>query len=162
MRHTHTHPAVAGFHFWKSLACGCDDARVDVNLQKANIHTGDHFIQKGNSKLVEGFGSHRGSSCVQPSSMSRWVPRVPPQPSMYLIIVWLNPGSWWQGQVHLEKRSSQWGHCEKDCARVIEESQNDGANSLQFVKTIPNCRRDRRNSVRDHDIWKFPRSVSLQ
>ena len=81
-------------------------------------------------------------------------------PSM--IIVWLNPGSWWQGQVHLEHRSSQWEHCEKDCAHVLEESQNDDANSLQSVKTIPNCRRDRRNSVRDHDIWKFPRSVSLQ
>ena len=64
-----------------------------------------------------------------------------------MIIVWLNPGSWWQGQVHLEHRSSQWEHCEKDCAHVLEESQNDDANSLQSVKTFPNCRRDRRNSV---------------
>ena len=30
--HTHTHTAVAGFDFWKSLARGCSNAQVDVSL----------------------------------------------------------------------------------------------------------------------------------
>ena len=38
--------------------------------------------------------------------------------------------------------SSQWAHCEKDGARVLGESQSDGANSQQSVKTTPNCQKD--------------------
>ena len=48
--------------------------------------------------------------------------------------------------------SSQWLRCEKDCSHVVEEFQNDGANNLQFARTIPNFPRGHRRSVQDLDI----------
>ena len=41
---------------------------------------------------------------------------------------------------------------EKDGAHVLEESQSDGANNPQCARTTPNCQRDRRSNVQDHDI----------
>ena len=64
---THTHTShIARFDFWKSVAGRIGTTPVKVNLSKANVHTGNHFIQKRNSEPVEGLRSHRGSSCVQP------------------------------------------------------------------------------------------------
>ena len=65
--YTHTHTShIARFDFWKSVAGRIGTTPVKVNLSKANVHTGNHFIQKRNSEPVEGLRSHRGSSCVQP------------------------------------------------------------------------------------------------
>ena len=158
----HTHPAVAGFHFWKKMAFGRVGARMGVNRQKSWNTYRRSLHSEGKFEACWRIWIASWSSCVTPSSMYHWVPQMPSQPSGYLIIVWLDPESWWGDQFHLEKRSSQSGHCEKDCSHVVEESQNDGANNRQFARTIPNCQIGRRNSVQDHDIWKFLRSISLQ
>ena len=71
MSHTHTHPAKAGFHFWKNIAVLRVDARIVVNLRNCDLQGCCQSIQKLSSKLAAELGSRRGSSCVPPFSMGR-------------------------------------------------------------------------------------------
>ena len=61
-----------------------------------------------------------------------------------------------------KERSGRWEQCGKDSVHVIEGARNGGANSPLFVKTTPSCQKARRNSVRDHDIWRFLRLELLR
>ena len=87
---------------------------------------------------------------------------MPYQPSKCPKVVWLNLESSWYDQVLQEERLGRLEHCGKDFVHVIEGVRNDGANSLLFLKTTPSCQKDHRNSVRDHDIWRFLRLEFLR